>query len=696
MSLMDRARQNLNGFLNGEKRELKDEMDQTGDERAKAAFVKSKLEEIRSNNARVAHEGIWLTNVAYLLGFDGIYYDTTSKQFRPLNAQANFLKKNRVYNNKILPTANNRLARLTKSPPKYDVRPQSSDQEDKDAANLGIEVILDVWNRLRLDAKRRELIQWTQQCGHAYLKVRFDSTKGKPINHTDDMGETISEHEGEIAVDVVSAFEVFPDPSAKDMDEARYVIHAKVRTLDYFKETYPDLGKLVNAEGIWLNSLAYEGRIQGMNNSSGSAGGTNYQPKNSAIEISYYEKPCGKYPKGRHMVVANGVLLVNKKLPINELPFIKFDDVIIAGKFYSEAIITQLRPIQDQMNRLLDLRSKWTNRLLTGKYIAARGHGLMSEAINDESGEVVEYDPVKGASEPHAMQIPAMPAYVYNEDESLDAKLNDISGINEVSRGQLPSASIPALGMQFLVEQDDTRIGVVTEGHEQGYADAGRLILKFAQKYYKTERFLKVTGKNKEYLVKTFKGEDIKGNFDVFVVRGSTLPGSKILGRQETINAWQSGLLGDPNDPAVREKVLGMMEFGDVAETWKDRALDMGQIKRHIKLIEDEIEPPVHEADNHVLFYQKFNEYRKSEKFESLSDVSQSLLLRAMELHLQEQVNLTNPNVGADPSNPDMQESMAAQEVAADMGLESMGPIPQDVLEGEGIVDEPIDGEGVL
>jgi len=71
MSLMDRARQNLNGFLNGEKRELKDEMDQTGDERAKAAFVKSKLEEIRSNNARVAHEGIWLTNVAYLLGFDG-------------------------------------------------------------------------------------------------------------------------------------------------------------------------------------------------------------------------------------------------------------------------------------------------------------------------------------------------------------------------------------------------------------------------------------------------------------------------------------------------------------------------------------------------------------------------------------------------------------------------------------------------
>jgi hypothetical protein len=696
MSLLDRARENLEGFMGGEKQKYSSPADQTGKEREKVQFVDGKFNDIRSSNARVAHEGIWLTNVAYLLGFDGIYYDTATKQFRPLNAQSHFLRKNRVYNNEILPTANNRLARLTKSPPKYDVRPKSSDQEDKDAANLGLEVIMDVWNRTRMDARRRELIQWTQQCGHSYLKVRFNPEKGKTIDYVDEFGEPQTMQEGEIEMDVVSAFEVFPDPMAKNLDEAKYVIQAKVRSLDYFKETYPEKGHLVKAESVDLSSLQYEGRIQAMNNNIGAAGGSDYQPKNSAIEKSYYEKPTKKYPKGRQIIMANGVLLLEKELPIDEIPFVKFDDVVIAGKYYSEAIITQMRPVQDQLNRNLDLRSKWTNRLLTGKYIAARGHGLISEAINDESGEIVEYDPVPGAAEPHAMQIPQMPSYIYNEDESLKGGINNISGINEVSRGQLPSASIPALGMQFLVEQDDTRIGVVTEGHEQSYADMGRLILKFAEKYYKTERFLKVTGKNKEYQVKTFRGEDIKSNFDVYVVRGSTLPGSKVLGRQEIINAWQSGLLGDPNDPAVREKVLGMMEFGDIGEAWKDRALDMSQIKRHIKMIEDEMQPPVHEMDNHTLFVQKLNEYRKSDKFDNLSPISQEILYKTIEMHVQAQVDLVAPGVGDDPMNPDLQFSTAAQETAADMGLNSMGPIPEEDLVGEGVMDEPIEGEGVL
>jgi len=59
--------------------------------------------------------------------------------------------------------------------------------------------------------------------------------------------------------------------------------------------------------------------------------------------------------------------------------------------------------------------------------------------------------------------MPAIPQYAYEEERTLKDDINDTAGINEASRGQLPSSSIPAIGMQLLVEQDDTRIGVETE-----------------------------------------------------------------------------------------------------------------------------------------------------------------------------------------------------------------------------------------
>lgn len=673
MGFLDSAREALENVLSGG--EAKDAVEQSTKEIQLVAFVKNKLDEVRMNNSRVAHEGVWLTNIAYLLGFDGIYFDTTARQFRPLYSSNTFLRKNRVYQNKILPTVNNRLARLTKSYPKYDVRPASMDQEDKDAAQLGLNVIMDVWNREKINAKRLNMVQSVQQCGHSYFKLKFDESKGPQAQMLDDVtGEMKVVRLGDVTVEMVSAFEVFPDPLAMSRDELQWLIHAKVRPLNYFKEQYPEKGSMVKEEDIWLSSLLYEARIAGMNNSTGAAAAQK-DIKNCAIEMSYYEKPNPKYPKGRHIICANGVLLKNDELPIDEIPFAKFDDILIAGKYYSEPVISQMRPIQDQLNRNLDLRARWTNRLLAGKYLAARGHGLIEEAFDDESGEIIEYDPVPGASEPHAIQVPMIPQYSYNEDEVLERKMNDISGINEISRGQLPSSDIPAIGMQFLVEQDDTRIGVITEQHEHSYADLGRMILKFAAKYYVAERTLKVAGKSKEYLVKKFTGKDIRNNFDVFVVRGSTLPGSKVLDRQSILNAYQLGILGDPADPAVREKLAGSLEFGDTAEIWKDYSIDMAQIKRHLEMIEkDAIEPPVHEGDNHTLFYQEFNRFRKSEKFDRMTPDRQAILLKVMELHLNEQVNLSAPGSGADPENPDLQESSAAKDAAAQVMGDSMEP----------------------
>jgi hypothetical protein len=612
-----------------EKKKLAEKSDQSDYELELCSFVKNKCTEARQTSTRISSEGVWMTNTAYLLGYDSVFFDTQSRSFKPTSGKS--LSKNRLHSNKILPLVQNRLARLCKNPPRYDVRPNSNDEDDKDAARLSKKVIENVWDREKINKKRINLMMWVQQCGHAWVKIGWDDNKGEFIQNS----EGQKAKEGDISCDIYSALEVFPDPLAKSEEEMKYLTTAKVRKLNYFKERYPEKGHLVEEEDAWLGSTEYLLRINSMGTSGPGSTEVQSQMKNAAIEVAYYEDPSNKHPEGRMIIAANGVLLKDGPLPCGEIPFAKFDDIVVGGKFYSDSVITHLRPLQDQYNRIITYRADHANILLRGKYIAARGHGLTQEAINDQSGEVVEFDAIPGGVVPQAMSIPQLPSYAYQEEDKLQMMMDDISGINEVSKGQLPSASIPAIGMQLLTEQDDTRIGIITENHEYSWAKVGRLILKYAKKYYKTERTLKEIGASNEYLIKEFNGEDLGKSDDVIVVRGSTLPGSKVLKRQEIVNLFNQGLLGDPADPQVREKVLGMLEFGDVGEAWKDFAIDMKQIQRDIEMIEEGIEPPVHELDNHQMHVREKNRYRKGDKFYKLDEEKQTILNDNIEMHIE-------------------------------------------------------------
>lgn len=680
----DKIRERLLASVMGKKMTMESAADQSEAEKHICDYVKSQVEDIRSSSNRITSEGQWLTNAAYLLGYTNLFYDTSLRIFRPINAPTRSVRGNRVEFNYILPNVQNRLARLTKSPPRYSVKPNSTSDDDREAARLGGYVINQIWDMQRINKKRLTMTMAMQQCGFAFIKASWDPSLGPkvPFADYDDEGKLVVKYQslGDVRIDVCSPFEVFVDPLAKTHEDVNKLIHAKIRPISYFRTQYPERGHLVKPEEVWLQSLEYEKRINSYNAQVGTGTGTSSAVENSAIELMYYEKPSYKHPKGRHIIVANGVLLKDDDLPIDEIPFAKFDDILVAGKYNSESIITHLRPLQDQYNRNLTKRSQWVNRMLSGKYLVARGSGLKSSAINDQSGEVVEYDPVPNAPPPTIMQTPNIPSYAYNEDDYIKGQMNELAGVAEISKGSVPSAGIPAIGMQFLQEQDDTRIGTITENNEYGYADVGRFILKFVHDYYTYPRTLKIAGKGMEYAVRSFRGEDLKGNFDVTVIRGSTLPGSKVLRRQEIINLHQGGYLGDPTDPQVLENVLQMLEYGDIGDAWKDYSLDKAQIEKHIEMIENDQQPPVNELDNHPLFIKELNRYRKTEKYDLLSDQAQTILLATIERHLQYVVDLTAPETEDVNSelNPNTQTSSAAQQMEAELMAQMGEQLPQE------------------
>ncbi len=624
--------------------------EQSNDEQRLIAYVREFIDESRQNGSRVANEAVWMTNVAYILGFDSIYYDTTSRQFRTIGKTNNILRRNRIRVNKMLPTLQRRLARLCKNTPRFEVRPDEGSQESKDRARLEQQIAEDYWDRELIQMKRLQATQGAQQCGHSWFRVLFDTDKGGFLDNED---STEKIREGDVGVEVCSAFEVFPDPLATDQLNLRKLVHAKIRPLEYFRKKYPERGHLVKEEGPWLLSLQYEARINTIVGAGPSSSGISQQMKNCAIECSYYEQPSVRYPDGRLVITSNGILLANRDLPVGEIPFVRLDDIPIDGKFYPEALATHLRPIQDQYNRTIQARADWVNRCARGKFMACRGHGLQAGALNDQSGEVLEYDHVPDAPPPSAMAIPVIPAYMYNETAELDKMFYDLAGEGDVSRGILPSASIPAIGMQLLLEQDETRISIMTEQHELAFARLFRLILLYAEKFVTTERLIKRTGPDSEYQIEPWTGGDIESDHDIIVKRGSMAPTSKAQKRNDIMTAFSGGLLGAPTDPNVLLKVLRSLEYGDLSDFWQDIALDTAQTKRNISVIEKGEIPTINEGDNHVLAYQEMNKYRKSDKFNDLDSKKQATFLFIMEEHLQHLTALTAPQMGMSPDPKD-------------------------------------------
>lgn len=631
-----------------------DASQQSGEEKALAAYVKNFVEETRSAGNRIAHEAVWMTNTAYFMGFDSVYYNTATRQFASTDGGSSSLglRRNRTFNNLILPAVQNRMARLCKQAPKFEVRPEDNSNEAKDAARLGREVLLQLWDDCEVNLKRLNLTMWLQQCGHSYLHVGFDDELGAPL--TDPLTKDFMGYEGKVFVDAVSAFEIFPDPLAATLEDCQKLCRAKVRKLDYFRTRYPEIGHLVKAEGAWLLSIQYEQRINSLTNSGiASGGGSPQQMENAAIELTYYEKRSRKHPQGRMVVSANGVILKDGPLPVGEIPYAKFDDIMVAGKYYSEAAITHARPLQDQYNRTLTRRAMWTNNLLAGKWMAARGHALAPEALDDTSGEVMEYDPVPNAAPPSAVPVPVIPQYAYTETDKLETSLNQIFGLSEVSQGKLPSASIPAVGMQLLLEQDETRIGIEVEQHEHAFARTGQLMLLYAAKNFKTERNLGQQSANGELVIKKFKGQDLPARPDVRVVRGSTVPTSSTIRKQDVMNAYQNGLLGNPQDPLVQERVLEMLEFGNSDGLWEDEALDSNQSRRDILQIEQGKMPRVDKGDNNPYLIRKLNNYRKSDKFDELDPQKQQILLDLIDQRLEIVTKMANPQLEQMQANVD-------------------------------------------
>ena len=590
-----------------------------------------------------------------------------------------------------------RLAKLTKDIPRLEVIPSSASEEDKDLARTGTKMLDWFWQNEKMPQLLIDLSSWMIDCGTAFLMPRWDPDKGPKIptykKHDgkitgeegykvdtdgyilDGDGEKIIEDVtvGEATVDVIPPFDVINDQVTDDIIKSHWVIVQQAMSLKDIQSRWPEQGKKVKAEKDIATRAYYQRRLLSLvgNQSEFFTPENDYSEEMATVK-HYFERKCDQYPKGRYMVIANGVLLESGPMPYgdgSEYPLIKFDDIKVSGSFWSIGTMENIIPIQKGYNRTISQIIENSNSMGNIKVMAPKGHGLHKEAWDDSGSEFIEYKP---GFKPEQLDLSSLPAYVVNMLEVYDKNFEDVSGQHEVSQGKVPAGVKSGRAIIALQEQDDTRLAPTKMNFLRNMEQLGVMILKLYEEFQDEDRQYQIIGESAFDIDEiTVTKEDIASmKKDVRVQTENLIAAHKRLQQEQVLEMYQAGMFGPQDDPKVRKKALELLEFGSVGELFDEMNVDTSQARKEneefvagdgeqMELMPDPKIPPnpatgqpsmaytirAFEFEDHHIHIAEHDKFRKSPRYRKMNQAQR----RAIDHHVDQHVDFLNPKKSAPP-----------------------------------------------
>lgn len=536
----------------------------------------------------------WNINIAYYCGFQNILFDghlyiDPSKK-GPFNTIVN----------KIFPAVRNDIAMGTKVPPKFDVVPDTTDENDRKTAMAG-EKMSGYLRRINdFDKQRGKLIMWYDIANISWRKQWWDAEyKVTSVNpeegeegHDPNMPAGQPIYEGEALSEFTPTNELIWDWRL-NTERLPWIIHAKPMTKAELLIRYPETAQNIPVgEFMEPNSTLNEFEIRVFNEFSQLSTNAGGKPIPDVSEMSENDKEIMVYemwqirdrnwPMGVFSVAAGTpdklYALQNIPYPIEqyphgEVPFTAYDmltpDKSVSG---TASRISQARPLQRELNFIRTLILENTASLGNGIMYVNRDANVTLKRIDNGTGLIIEYDgarpPVREQGQPVAGQLFLYAATIVED-------INDIFSFPNVSQGKRPVGGPKSgVGIALLQEKADTQHSPIINEMDRRDERAMNQLLSIAFANY-GKRMFNIVGKDNEWTLFEFDPTSYTTKFNVVVRTGSSLPISKALERDMTLGLLNTGLLGNPQDPMIQKKVLEHLDIGGL-----DRILK--QDNRHV------------------------------------------------------------------------------------------------------------------
>lgn len=260
-----------------------------------------------------------------------------------------------------------------------------------------------------------------------------------------------------------------------------------------------------------------------------------------------------KYPNGRLIITANGKMLVNIPNPYahGEFPYAIYASRI-SGRILSWGDAEPLFVLADKMNRLLKDAMANLRISMNTPWIADRhafGETDKHHLLTNQPGLVILKNPQSEVARLPAGELPQSYFLFYQEMRKL---FDDVLGSYGVQRGQLEKgAQLSADAVTQLQSASLARSRLKARMFENFLKRVGWLLQWNERQFFDSDYKVAVTKPgSKEKVIIGWSGEESKGQYNVGIEVGSSLPGAKESNANLIMRLWEKGLL--PRDWAVR------------------------------------------------------------------------------------------------------------------------------------------------
>ncbi len=479
--------------------------------------------------------------------------------------------QNRGAFNHIAPIIDSRVAKLTKMKPIMSVKAAGAEESDVKNAKLATALVNSSYQRLSLGDVISKTTGWSESCGTGFYFIGWNPDAGKLLGEVD--GKKV--FEGDVVVESVSPFEIYPDSLCyENIESCESIIRARAM-------------KTADVERLYGITVAGEDvKVFGVDKA---ATGKSIV-HDSVLVLEKYERPTADFPDGRLIVACEKTILYMGELPyINGVegrrgfPFVKQNSIDKAGCFFGMSMVERLIPVQKAYNAVKNRKQEFLNRLTMG-VVAVEDGSVDTDELAEEGlspGKIIVYR--QGATPPALMGTGTMPTDLNREEDRLLNEFILLSGVSEFSRSTDVAAGTSGVALQLLIEQEDARLNAVTENVRSAIRETAKQMIRLFKQFATSTRLLRTAGEQGKVELYYFNSSDLGSDDVVFDTENelSYTPAQKKSAVYELIDA---GLLTDDTgklSERTKAKLLEILGFGSI-----DNTLDIESL--HINKADEE------------------------------------------------------------------------------------------------------------
>jgi hypothetical protein len=249
-----------------------------------------------------------------------------------------------------------------------------------------------------------------------------------------------------------------------------------------------------------------------------------------------------KYPYGRHIIVAGSRIIHDDENPYvhGRFPYVEQDCHQIPGEFWSISAVQNLISPQMELNKTLGQIIDNKNLMGNNQWVISKAAGIDPKAITGEPGLVLEKNP---GAEVERIDAKPLPNYIIQFAQDRKVAMDDISGVFDVTQGRKPTGITAGVAIESLQEAAQTRLRALVRNLENAIARTGQQWVGLAQQFYDDARVVRVTDhQTGSYNFIELTPEKIRGNWQILVAAGSTLPRSREVRQAQAVELFQLGV----------------------------------------------------------------------------------------------------------------------------------------------------------